>query len=86
VVNRRLRPTALLTLVRRQARRHGCVVEEMSGRGKGSHRLYVVLDRNDLEVGRFAVPDHRRELSWTVLRSIEAALVHEFGERWMEEK
>jgi hypothetical protein len=86
VVNEGRRPTALLTRVRRQARRHGCVIKEMSGRGKGSHRLSVGLDRNDLEIGRFAVPDHRRELSWTVLRNIEAVLVHEFGERWMEEK
>jgi len=86
MVNKRLRPTALLALVRRHARRHGHVVVEAPGRGKGSHRLYIVLDANKLEVGRFAVPDHPRELSWTVLRSIENALAHEFGERWMEEK
>jgi predicted RNA binding protein YcfA (HicA-like mRNA interferase family) len=86
VVNKRLRPAALLTLVRRHARRHGCVVVETPGRGKGSHRLYVVQDSDELEVGRFTVPGHPRELSWTVLRSIEDALSHEFGERWMEEK
>jgi hypothetical protein len=86
VVNKRLRPTALLALVRRHARRHGCTVVEAAGRGKGSHRLYLVQDAAQLEVGRFAVPDHPRELSWTVLRSIEDALAHEFGGRWMEEK
>jgi hypothetical protein len=48
--------------------------------------LYLVQDADQLEVGRFAVPDHPRELSWTVLRSIEDALAHEFGGRWMEEK
>ena len=86
VVNKRLRPTALLVLVRRCARRHGCRVTEHPTRGKGSHRLYVVLDADYRDVGRFAVPDHSRELSWTVLRSIEGALAGAFGDRWMEEK
>jgi hypothetical protein len=71
---------------RKVARRHGCTLVERPGRGKGSHRLYLVLDADELEVGRFSVPDHRRELSWTVLRAIEHALAHRFGERWMEER
>lgn len=86
MVNKRLRPTAVLALVRRHARQHEFTVRELPGRGKGSHRLYVVLDADDREVGRIAIPDHRRESSWTVLRSIEQALAHEFGERWMEER
>jgi hypothetical protein len=86
VVNKRLRPTALLTLVRRHARQRRWAVTELPGRGKGSHRLFVVRDADEVEIGRFSVPDHRRELSWTVLRSIESALAHGFGERWMEEK
>jgi hypothetical protein len=86
VVHKRLRPTALLTLVRRHARRHGWTVAELPGRGKGSHRLFVVADADADEIGRFAVPDHRRELSWTVLRNVESALAQGFGERWMEEK
>lgn len=86
MVNKRLRPTALLIRVRRQARRHGYVVTEEAGRGKGSHRLHIVRDVDGEEVGRFAVTGHARELSWTVLRSIEDALVHLFGDRWMEDK
>jgi hypothetical protein len=86
VVNKRLRPTAVLALVRKHSSRRGFTVQELPGRGKGSHRLYVVLDADELEVGRIAVPDHRRELSWTVLHSVESALAHEFGERWMEEQ
>lgn len=59
---------------------------EAPGRGKGSHRLYMVDDADGVEVGRFTVPDHPRELSWMVLRRIENTLAHTFGERWMEEK
>lgn len=86
MVNKRLRPTALLVLVRRRARQQGCRVVEMPARGKGSHRLYVVLGSDEGEVGRFAIPDHARELSWTVLRCIENALAPALGNRWMEEK
>jgi hypothetical protein len=86
VVNKRLRPTALLTLTRKRARKFGFTLAEGPGRGKGSHRLFLLLDQDELEVGRFTVPDHARELSWTVLRSIEEALAHGLGERWMEER
>ncbi|RLK54148.1 hypothetical protein [Actinokineospora cianjurensis] len=86
MVNKRLRPTALLRLTRKVARQHKRSLVEESGRGKGSHRLYLLLDEGGAEVGRIVVPDHARELSWTVLRSIEDALAHELGERWMEEK
>ncbi|HEY4455405.1 MAG TPA: hypothetical protein VGN81_13930 [Pseudonocardiaceae bacterium] len=85
-MNKRLRPTALLVLVRRYARRHGLAMSEEPGRGKGSHRIYVVRDADDNEVGRFAVAGHARELSWPVLRNIENALAHLFGNRWMEDK
>jgi hypothetical protein len=86
VVNKRLRPRAVLALTRKVARQHGFALVEKPGRGKGSHRLYLVLDADELEVGRISVPDHARELSWTVLRTIENALAHKFGERWMENK
>lgn len=86
MVNKRLRRTALLVLVRRCARRHGWRVTELPARGKGSNRTSVLLDADDEEFGRFVVADHARELSWTVLRSIEGALAGVFGDRWMEEK
>lgn len=85
MVIKRLRPTALLVVVRRHARRHACRVVEMPGRGKGSHRLHAVVGVAG-EVGRFAVPEHPRELSWMVLRSVETALAPAFGERWLEER
>ncbi|GAA2333678.1 hypothetical protein GCM10009854_06380 [Saccharopolyspora halophila] len=86
MVNRRLRLRALLALLRRQARQHGFRVEELPGRGKGSHRTYVLIDAEDTEAGRITLPDHRRELSWTVLRSTETRLAPQLGDRWMEEK
>lgn len=81
-----LRPTALLTRVRRQARQRGYVVTAESGRGNGSHRLYVLRDADGEEVGRFVVTGHARELSWTVLSSIEDPLAHLLGGQWMEDK
>ncbi|GLW80507.1 hypothetical protein Aglo01_49880 [Actinokineospora globicatena] len=86
MVNKRLRPTALLRLTRKVARQHKRSPVEEPGRGKGSHRLYLLLDEAGAEVGRIVVPDHARELSWTVLRGIEEALAGEMGERWMEER
>jgi hypothetical protein len=86
VVNKRLRPTAVLALVRKHARQHGLSVKEEPGRGKGSHRLYVVVDADMVEVGRFSLTGHSRELSWTVLRSVEEALAPLFGDKWMEER
>ncbi|WP_228771355.1 hypothetical protein [Actinokineospora iranica] len=85
-MNKRLRPKALLALVRKVARQNQRTVVAEPGRGKESHRLYRLLDQDGLEIGRFAMPDHARALSWTVLRSIENAFAQEFGERWMEEK
>jgi len=86
MVSKRLRPRAVLTLVRKHAREHGLTVQEESGRGKGSHRLYLVIDADRLEVGRFAMTGHSRELSWTVLRNVEEALTPIFGGKWMEER
>lgn len=86
MVNKRLRPKAVLRLVRKHARRHSLEVREEPGRGKGSHHRYVVVDADMLEVGRFALTGHSRELSWTVLRSVEEALAPVFGDKWMEEQ
>lgn len=59
---------------------------EVAGRGKGSHQLYALLDQDGAHHGQFIVPQHPRELSWVVLRSIEASLAHLFGEKWMEDR
>jgi hypothetical protein len=81
-----MKPTKVLQLARRAARAHDLTVEEIAGRGKGSHHIYCLRDDHGIEVGRFAITGHSRELSWTVLRSIEDALTSLFGERWLEEK
>lgn len=81
-----MKPAQVLKLARSAARGQRLTVEEIPGRGKGSHRIFVVQDREGAEVGRFAVTGHSRELSWTVLRSIEDALARLFGEKWMEER
>ncbi|WP_028663261.1 hypothetical protein [Saccharomonospora halophila] len=86
MVTKRLKPAKLLAITRRRARKLGYVVEQVNGRGKGSHLLYVVRDEHGDEVARFALTGHARELSWTVMRSIEDSLAHLLGEHWLEEQ
>lgn len=86
MVNRRMKPAQTVQLVRRAARRQGLTVAEVTGRGKGSHQMYRLVDPDDAVVGQFTVPQHPRELSWTVLRSIEDGLAPLFGEKWMEKE
>lgn len=81
-----MKSAAALKLVRKVARRHNLTVVPVSGRGKGSHQMYALVDPADREVARFVLTDHPRELSWTVLGQIEDGLVFLFGERWMEER
>jgi hypothetical protein len=81
-----MKPAQALQHVRRAARKHALIVEELPGRGKGSHRIYRLLDASGVEVARFGLTDHPRELSWTVLRGIEDGLAHLFGEKWMEQR
>lgn len=57
----------------------------MTGRGKGSHQIHVLLDSADREAGRFTITDHgSKDVSWGVLRTIEDGLAGVLGERWME--
>lgn len=81
-----MKPVQALQLVRRNAREHGFGVVELPGRGKGSHRLYALVDSSGVQVARFGVTDHPRELSWTVLRTLEEGLAPLFGEKWMEKR
>lgn len=74
-----------LQLVRKVARKRGYRVEQLSGRGKGSHQIHLVLDADDRELGRFSVTDHgSKDVSWGVLRQIEDGLAGLLGEKWME--
>ncbi|MGH3886627.1 MAG: hypothetical protein ACRDSZ_08655 [Pseudonocardiaceae bacterium] len=84
MVNRRMKPAHVLTLVRKLARRHDLTVEELPKRGKGSHRIFVLVDVEGNEVGRFGLAGHSRDLSWEVLESTEGSLAHLFGEKWTE--
>ena len=86
MVNKRMKADAVLRLARRHARRHGLRVEPLDGRGKGSHQVYVVRDKQTGEErGRFNLTRHgSKDVSWTVLNNIEAALAPTFGEKWME--
>jgi hypothetical protein len=86
MVNRTMRPTQVLSLVRRSARQRRMTVGELPGRGKGSHRLYALIDANGHEVARFGLTDHPKDLSWPLLRRIEDGLAPWFGEKWMEKR
>lgn len=80
MVNKRMKAHAVLTLATRMARKKNLRVEELRGRGKGSHHVYVIRDEEDKEVGRFGLTSHSKEVSWTVMKSIEDGLEHLFGE------
>lgn len=83
MVNKRMRPTQALQVVRKAARKQGLTVEALPG-GKGSHEPYGVFNANGQLVGTFGVTGHQREMSWHVMHSIEDGLVHLFDEKWME--
>jgi len=83
MVNKRMKAAAALKLVRVAARGAGLAVVELPGRGKGSHKIYVLVDSDGNSIGRFGLTGHN-ELSWTVLRNLEDGLTHLFGENWME--
>jgi hypothetical protein len=78
-----MKPAAALSLIRRRAREHNLVVRELPGRGKGSHRIYVLEDSSGARVGNFGLTGHPKVLSWTVLERLEERLAPLSGERWM---
>lgn len=81
-----MRPTQALSLVRKLARQHNLTVTVMSGRGKGSHQMYQLLDSDSSEVCRFGLTHHPRDLSLTVLTRLEERLAPVFGEKWTEKR
>jgi hypothetical protein len=84
MVNRKMKPAAALSLIRKQARTRNLTVREIPGRGKGSHRMFVLEDSAGAKVGDFGLTGHPRDLSWTVLGRLEERLAPLFGERWTE--
>lgn len=81
-----MRSAQVLTLIRKLARQHGLTVDELPGRGKGSHRMYRLLDHTNAELVRFGLTDHLRDLSWSLLRAVEDGLAPWFGQSWTEKK
>ncbi|MGQ0777326.1 MAG: hypothetical protein ACT4NY_23405 [Pseudonocardiales bacterium] len=81
-----MRPSQVLTLVRRLARQHDLTVAELPGRGKGSHRMYQLLDDAGTELARYGLTDHPRDLSWSLLRAVEDGLAPWLGQNWTEKK
>ena len=79
-----MKPAQALSLVRKCARARNLSVQQLPGRGKGSHRIFVLADSSGAEVERFGITGHARELSWTVLTRLEERLAPLFGEKWME--
>lgn len=76
-------------LARKVAREKGYTVNELPGRGKGSHRIFEVRDKNTgTTVGRFSITDHgSKDVSWKVLKEVESALAELFEDKtWMEKK
>lgn len=86
MVNRRTKPAQTLKLVRIAARAHGLTVTEIPGAGKGSHVVYALIRADGSQVARFGLTGHNRELSWTVLRQLEAGLAFLFGDGWLERR
>lgn len=84
MVNKRIKSARMLSLIGKRTREADLTLTELQGRGKGSHRIFIITDADDHEVARFGLTGHDRELSWTVLRQIEDGLAHLFGERWTE--
>ncbi|MBO0832251.1 MAG: hypothetical protein J2P29_09805 [Actinobacteria bacterium] len=83
MVSRKMKSGAALSLIRRRAREHELKVRELPGRGKGSHRMFVIETSSGAKVGNFGLTGHPKELSWTVLKRLEERLAPLFGERWM---
>ncbi len=86
MVTRKLKPAKVLQLARKAARSAGVTIEEIPGRGKGSHRIFAVFDSTGAELARFGITGRNKDLSWTVLKNVETDLADIFGEKWLEER
>jgi hypothetical protein len=86
MVNRRMKPAAALSLIRKHARSRDLTVRELPGRGKGSHRIFALDNSKGIEIARFGLTSHARELSWTIMTQLEDGLAHVFGENWTENR
>ncbi|MFF2832139.1 hypothetical protein ACFVSK_10275 [Cellulosimicrobium cellulans] len=74
----------VLKAARKHARRLGMTVEQLPGRGKGSHTIWVILDQEGAEVARMGLTGHPGQMSQTVTRSNEENLESVFGKGWLD--
>ena len=79
-----MKQQAVLALARKAARERGFNVTQLPGRGKGSHTMWAIIDQHGAEVGRMTLTTGSKDITWTVLRTTEAALSHILGEKWMK--
>lgn len=74
----------VLEAIRKNARKHGYTVTRLPKRGKGSHTIWVVLDKDNRQIGRVGLTGHAGQMSQTVTRSNEKALEGIFGKGWLD--
>lgn len=77
----------LLRGAARRARK-GWKVVELRGRngrprGKGSHKMVGLFDKDGIELCRTTIPQHPGDLAPAVAREIEATFEPHFGKGWM---
>jgi hypothetical protein len=78
-------------LLRKAVRRaaNGCTVKEVPGkggrrRGKGSHKLVGLYDKDGVNLAWTTIPQHPGDLAPTVVREIEATFEPHLGKGWMD--
>lgn len=86
MVNRRLDPTRMLSLIHKHARKHDLEVKPLKRLGKGSHNTYALVRADGTEAARFGLTGHPRDLSWKLMHQLEDGLAPVFGEKWTEKR
>lgn len=54
-------------------------------RGKGSHVIWAIYDKEGIELARGSVTTHPGDMSWTVTRGFENDFAPRLGEGWMDQ-
>jgi hypothetical protein len=79
-----------LTQLRRAVRGKDLTVKQVVNpktgkpRGKGSHEVWALYDKQGTEVARGGLTSHSGDMSWTVTRAFEEAFEQVLGEGWMD--
>lgn len=86
MVNRKMRATQALSLIRKLARRNDMSIEKLKKRGKGSHQMWQLLDSTGSEVARFGLTDHPGDLDPALHQRLEDQLAPWLGDKWTEKR